>query len=187
MSSSSIDSIATLGPEGTDSENAARLIREQLNLGADIVLCESFAKAEEYASSHRGFFLIPAAYTRKDSQGNIVESWADVNFRLGIEGTLSLHSSHVLPLQEMCIARRADAFDPRTIVLHPSTEMFAKVYEPNLDRLYINSKPTVVKACSEGRADKCIGSSVVVQQFGNLEIEKRFNPTMVWTLYGTNN
>ena len=175
--------IATLGPKGTDSESAADRIKQILGNSGEIVLCDSFREAEEAAKQMRCLYLIPAAYTKKDADGKVLETWADVNFRLSIEGMLELHSCHVLPLKELSIARRQGCELAQSISLHPATEMFAQEYEPNLRRIYINSKPLAVEACSNGITDKCIGSSDVISAAGNLTIERSFSPSMVWAMY----
>ncbi len=173
--------IATLGPEGTDSEAAARIILERKGLEGNIVLCESFDAARVWAIGHDAYFLIPAAYAARDENGRVKDTWGDFNFRE--MDSLELVDSIVLPLKEMCIARNRACETPESIALHPATDVFAERYAPGLRRDYVHSKPLVVERCSEGKSDLCIGSSDVAERFDNLEIERRFNPKMVWVLY----
>lgn len=172
--------LVTLGPSGTDSENAAKQIMQMQNIPGEIVLCNSFYNAIEHAVGNNSYCLIPAAFQRQEN-GVIVDTWGNLNFREG--SRLELLNATVLPLKEMCFARNLQIAVPETIALHPSTGVFADIYAPNLKRVIIDSKPLAVRACSEGRADACIGSVDVVNSFGNLEIEQRFQPNMIWALY----
>jgi hypothetical protein len=172
--------IATLGPEGTDSENAAKRIINLRNLEGGVILCDSFEIAKQKSIQDNHYFLIPAAYSSRDSNV-ITDTWGDFNFRE--MGKLELLDALVLPLKEMCVARNDLCINPISVSLHPSTEVFAQRYANNFKRDYIHSKPLAVKRCSEGLSDLCIGSSDVIERYDNLIIQERFQPNMVWTLY----
>lgn len=172
--------IATLGPEGTDSEDAARQVMKSRGIGGRVSPCNSFYDAVEHAIANHSYCLIPAAFKRSDEEGKVVDTWGDLNFR---EQRLELIDALVLPLKEMCFARNNSCENPESIALHPATTVFADKFAPELERKAIDSKPLAVKACSDGIVDMCIGSSDVVESFPNLTIERRFTPNMIWALY----
>jgi len=174
-------SIATLGPDGTDSEAAAKQVLQRNSIAGEVVLCESFESAREHAIQHNTYLLVPAAYAARDSEGRVIDTWGDFNFR-NLDN-LELEDSIVLPLKEMCVARNIESIEPRTIALHPATDIFAERYAKGLEKIYIHSKPLAVKHCSEGQSDLCIGSADVVERFENLVVEQSVKPKMIWALY----
>jgi len=173
--------IATLGPEGTDSEAAAKRVLQRNGIDGGVVLCSGFEAAKDHAIMNNTYLLVPAAYASRDSQGNVVDTWGDFNFR-NLEA-LDLVDSLVLPLKEMCVARNVDCVEARTIALHPATDVFADRFADGLERIYIHSKPLAVKHCSEGQSDMCIGSADVIEGFDNLKVEQSVTPKMIWALY----
>lgn len=173
--------IATLGPAGTDSENAAKRILESQQIPGHVVLCESFEAAKEHAIQNNSYFLIPTAYAVRGADGTVKDTWGDFNFREA--DRLEIVDSFALPLKDMCVAKNKDCINPQSVALHPATEVFAQKYTPDLRRDYIHSKPLAVEQCSRGESDMCIGSADVIERFSNLEIIERFNPKMVWVLY----
>ncbi|MFT4303509.1 MAG: hypothetical protein ACMXYG_03020 [Candidatus Woesearchaeota archaeon] len=175
------DVIATLGPSGTDSENVAKQLIQQ-QVAREIVLCKSFRESLEYARKNNTYLLIPAAYIDKDDQGKLCDSWGRMHFELMDE--FKIKDVFERPLQELCIAKKRDVINPNSIIIHPATENFVDRYvDSKVRRYYSKSKPEAVQRCSLENFDMCIGSVPVVEQFANLEIIKRFSPTMVWILY----
>ncbi|MFT4326717.1 MAG: hypothetical protein ACMXYK_04405 [Candidatus Woesearchaeota archaeon] len=173
--------IATLGPEGTDSEAVAKYLKER-GIAAEIVLCKTFRDALHYARENGSYLLVPTAYVDKDENGVLKDSWGKMHFEL--LGEFTLEEVFERQLQKMCVAQRSDVQTPSNIALHPATDQFAYKYlGDKLRRSYLKAKPEAVRRCSEGEFDMCIGSVPVVEQFDNLEIIERFSPTMVWTLY----
>jgi hypothetical protein len=120
--------LATLGPSGSDSENAARLLLPELPGPCDIVLLESFAAALRHAVESDGFALVPAAYQEKDAEGHTQASWADTHFRVESDGELELWRACVLPLKEFALAKRRDVEAAQTIALHAATQYHATTF-----------------------------------------------------------
>ncbi|PIN77153.1 hypothetical protein COV16_07240 [Candidatus Woesearchaeota archaeon CG10_big_fil_rev_8_21_14_0_10_34_8] len=170
-----------MGPSGTDSENAAHLLQQSLQIPGKIILHETFHLALAHAVQQSSYFLMPAAYTARDRDGKLTESWADLHFSCA--DRMQLCYATVLPLQEMCVAKQFDVINPGDILLHPSTSIFAERYAPTRKRKFVHAKPLAVLQCSEGIAESCIGSVKVVEQYSSLVIEERFQPSMAWTLY----
>tara|TARA_Y100000310_G_scaffold105664_1_gene104138 strand:+ start:9385 stop:9957 length:573 start_codon:yes stop_codon:yes gene_type:complete len=187
-----------LGPAGTDSEAAAfTILKHKVKnpkiilydwlvdelpepYTPDIVLCDSFEKAKDFAIENNYHFLMPAAYAARNN-GSITDTWGDFHFRE--MDRIEAIDSFVIPLKQMCLAKNTDVEESKTILLHPATEPFAKRYAPNLERIYLHSKPLVVQECANGGADMCIGSSDIVSMYDNLEIIEAFTPKMAWVLY----
>lgn len=179
--------IATLGPEGSDSQMAALEIRNMMFVYRSqepIHLLPSFKEARDFAIENDTYFLIPAAFSARDLDGKVLDTWGDWHFR---EEDMNIRYSFLVPLQEMAIAKRKDVGDLKSIVLHPATEVFAQKYFPEVEKIYSKSKPIAVKDCSEGIADLCIGSVPVIERFDNLEIVKKViekdQKMMLWAVY----
>ena len=66
--------IATLGPKGTDSENAARILMEREKISGRVILCDSFHSARDTAIDQNAYLLVPAAFCNRDSDGSITET-----------------------------------------------------------------------------------------------------------------
>lgn len=175
--------LATLGPRGSDSEHAGRLLVEQLEIDATVVLVDSYASALRHAWQHDGLALIPAAYQHKDAQGHTLETWADTHFRIETGGQLELWLARVLPLKELALAARRNIEQPRTVGLHAATQYYAQAFLPEAQPLYYASKPEAVRACAAGDADACIGSLDVVQKHPGLVVLRTFAARMCWTVY----
>jgi len=175
--------LATLGPAGTDSENAARQLLPRVAPRGRMVLVPTFAAALEHAWEHDGLALVPAAYAERDATGRIVDCWADLNFAVETEARLELWCSHVLALKELTLAVREGVTEARHVALHPATTYYAEAFLPGAQRLFHRSKPEAVRACVEGRADACIGSIDVVQQWPQLRVQQTFAARMCWTIY----
>ena len=175
--------LATLGPSGSDSENAARLIVKDLELHAEVLLFSSFEQALEHASTRNGLALVPAAYQQKDPQGNTKHSWADLNFKIETDSVLQLWAARVLPLKKLALAKRKDGGAPNTVTLHPATQFYAETFLPSAKAIYVSNKPDAVRRCSEGFADACLGSLDVVDGYSNLEVIRTFGANMCWTIY----
>jgi hypothetical protein len=175
--------LATLGPAGSDSENAARVLAPQLPGPCAVVLLDSFAAALRYAIAHDGFALLPAAYQEKDAHGRTQVSWADTHFQVEADGELELWLARVLPLKELALAKRKGVNEPQTIALHAAVQYYASTFLPGAAPAYHTSKPAAVHACAEGRADACLGSLDVVLRYPELEVLRTFSARMCWTIY----
>jgi prephenate dehydratase len=179
-----IQGITTLGPRGTDSENAATKIKSLRDISGEIILCESFRNAIKMAINNNNYCLIPAAFSDKDNNGMIIDNWTAINF---IEEEIELVDAIILPLKEMCIAKRNNIETINSIILHTATEPFANKYFPGIKKIYCQSKPLAVKLCNDGIADACIGSRDVIEYTTQLQIIKSIRKNMVWTLYQPKN
>ena len=173
--------IATLGPKGTDSENAAINIQLKEKIKGEIILKDTFYNALDFAIENNSHFLIPAAFKRTNNEGKVVDTWGDINFRYTNE--IEIVKTYNLPLKEMCIARNKNIESIDSVIIHPATEPFANAYLQGVKIHYTHSKPLAVESCAKGEYAACIGSSDVVMQNNNLEIINRFSPSMVWVLY----
>lgn len=175
--------LATLGPLGSDSENAARILVSLIPGPCGIVLLDSFGAVLRHTVQNGGFALIPAAYQEKDARGQTQESWADTHFRVESNGELELWLAYVLPLKKLALAKQRGFDQARTIALHASTQYYASTYFPEAAPTYHSSKPAAVLSCAQGEADVCIGSLDVVQRYPELEVLRTFAARMCWTIY----
>lgn len=171
--------IVTLGPAGTDAEAEARkhtpLVR----------LVDSFADAMALAAADGTRALVAAGYLALDAQDRAVDSWVDQHF--AHTGVLRLHRCWESPTKPMCLAVRRDL--PRTtqvatVATHPATRVFAAQYAPEARLVPVDAKPLAAWAAAHGEVDACIASVDVIARYPQLEVRARWQPTMVWLLYG---
>lgn len=175
--------IATLGPKGTDSENAAAVLKDKLNLDSSICLFSSFKEAYEQALINSYVFLIPAAYVDCNND-QITQAWADFNFKIAQESILELWKAFIFPLKPLCLAQRKDIDNPESIALHPSVKYYLTMVKNDLKKkIFVNNKPTAVRLCSSGLTDLCFGSEDVINSYKNLQIIGTFHSKMCWTVY----
>jgi hypothetical protein len=180
--------IATLGPIGSDSHNAAKIIASEVNIIGSVLLFDSFATSIIYAEEHGTLALVPAAYQEKDAHGRTTAAWADTHFRTENGGRLRLLDARVLPLKDIVVARHHNISRPQSVALHAATQFYADTYLPNASCIYTPSKPNAVELCVTGKADACIGSLDVVScHSSDLYIIHTVKARMCWTIYGSPN
>jgi len=181
--------ISTLGPEGTDSERAAkyfgsrlwrpghyehgpewhrRAFPEMYEDPVRIDLRDTFEEALEEVRQQRSHFaIVPAAYNNL--------------FRLHCEyRDLDIWQTFPLATKEMVLAKRSETNGIKTVALHPSTDYLAP---EGMKKLYIPSKPLCVEAVVNREADAVIGSIDVIEQH-ELEIMESFGEIpMTWEVF----
>lgn len=166
--------IATLGPNGTDSEAMAKKV------GDKIVLQPSFEAAMNYAYRKDTYALVPCGY-KKIEDAQIVDTWVDLSFRfMNKMKVVKIYCEDVKP---MAIAIRSECNQPKTLIIHPATEEFRKLVKGSVITHYASSKPEAVRLTAEGKYDMCIGSKDFIRKYTNLKIIRTFKPQMVWALY----
>lgn len=170
--------IATLGPCGTDAERIAKMF------SSNIVLCDTFAAAMEKAYNEDLTALICCGFIQKEKDA-LTDCWVDLNFRY--LNKMEIVHCFFFPTKPMCIAKRKDCKNPKSIIIHPSTETFVKHLRGKYEINYIDNKPGAVKSVSEGKYEMCIGSLDIVEKHDELEVLEVFEPTMVWSLYQRKN
>jgi hypothetical protein len=169
--------VATLGPADTDAQAVAQTISDE------VVLCDSFPAAMEYARTHDSYALICAGYI-KQQPAEDPASWVSLHFESVT--TMQLVDVWFQPTKPMCLALNSateDVATVRTVALHPATKAFADQYLPHARQLYVEAKPLAVAQAAAGLADACIGSLDVVANHHNLSAVEVFQPDMVWCLY----
>ncbi|HDR8040747.1 TPA: hypothetical protein QCZ17_003009 [Bacillus cereus] len=166
--------IVTLGPMGTDASVIAS------SLSNEVIFKESFEQSMEYAHTHKLAALICCGFVERKN-GQIQDGWVDLNFRYMDKMKLT-HAFHA-KTKMMCVAKRKDCEEPKTIIIHPATQTFANIYTPGLEVHYTNNKPSAVRLTAKGLYDMCIGSVDVIGQYECLEILSTFQPSMVWAIY----
>ncbi|MBI2005550.1 MAG: hypothetical protein HYS80_02185 [Candidatus Aenigmarchaeota archaeon] len=161
--------ISTLGPNGTDSERAAKYFAQIRRLPPyDLKLSSSFEKAlQDVREGGAHFGIVPAAYN--DLLG--------LHYRFR---DLLIDELFLLPTKEMVLARRSGTEVIRCVALHPSTDSFAP---EGVEKLYIPSKPLCIEAVIRGDADACIGSRDVADKYGLEVVESYGEIPMSWEVF----
>lgn len=167
--------ICTLGPTGTDSSVIAN------RLSKNVMLMDSFPNAMDYAFKHNVLALVPCGY-QKIVNEKLVDSWVNLNFRYNHK--MKIKHIFLSKTKPMCLAINQDVKLKRNAcILHPATMEFANIYCPQLEKIFIDSKPLAVSQCASGKYSHCIGSVDVVKLYPNMKILNTFTPQMVWALH----
>ncbi|SDF91193.1 hypothetical protein SAMN04488542_12039 [Fontibacillus panacisegetis] len=169
--------VVTLGPKGTDAENIATKISEE------VILLDSFNASLEYAYNNNTIALISAGYINRGDRGEITESWVDLNFVY--TGKMEMFECFYSPTKPICLAKHKFCTSPSTIAIHPSTEkLLTHLAKDSPSAItYVNNKPAAVQMVVDQKVDMCLGSLDVITKYDNLEILDVIRPDMIWTLY----
>lgn len=164
------NSIATLGPEGTDSYRQAK------RLSSNVRLFETYHAAIEHAKQHETKLLVPAGF-REIYKGHLV-SWVDFHFR-NIDA-LELETVWYDKTMPMVLLHHGY----QRIALHPSTSALVPDLERYTDIIYTRSKVEAYQLFKQGEATAAIVSAGLTQGLVDPDdIKERLTPTMVWCLY----
>jgi ABC-type iron transport system FetAB ATPase subunit len=101
-----MNTVATLGPAGTDAETMARQITQ------DVILCDSFTAAMDYAIAHDVQALIACGY-KEVVKEKVVDTWVDLNFRFFEKARIV--NTYYRNTKPMCIAIRQDCKNRATL------------------------------------------------------------------------
>ncbi|GFM89769.1 amino acid biosynthesis protein [Pseudomonas cichorii] len=164
------ETIATLGPVGTDSHKQAE------QLGARVSLHDTFHAAVEHAKTHGTKLLVPAGF-RENRDGKPF-SWVDFHFEN--IGTIELEKVWFEKTMPMVLLHKSY----HSIAIHPSTSSLV----PELERYehvnYTRSKVEAYQLFAQGKASAVIASTCLTNEESDRAcIKAQFNPTMVWCLY----
>ena len=160
--------MATLGPSGTDAENAAMKIISEKAINGEINLCSTFFGAlNSVVEGKNDIAIVPSAFPQF---ANCVFDFPE----------LEITESFVLPLKKLVMAKRKNVREIKNIAIHPATRALVK---ENIKIIEVKSKPLAAKLVSLGKADACIASLDVVNAL-NLEVVKEFSQTnMSWNIF----
>jgi len=140
-----IQRIHTLGPSGTNCEEAARHWFQRCGEAGEVVLHDSLEEAALFAMKEEGSALL----------GCIV--YPDLH-RLVFEnvGSLSLVDCFVMETLEMVLAARS-RIEPLSIATHPAPEA---LIPPSIQhRRYARSNSHAAELCRAGEVDSCVTTS----------------------------
>ncbi|MCV4342574.1 hypothetical protein [Pseudomonas capsici] len=164
------DTIATLGPIGTDSHKQAE------QLGACVSLHDTFHAAIEHAKTHDTKLLVPAGF--RENRGSKQFSWVDFHFEnLGIIELEKVWFEETMP---MVLLHKSY----RLIAIHPSTSSLVQDLEKYEHVKYTRSKVEAYQLFAQGEASAVVASACITnKESDHPYIKAQFHPTMVWCLY----
>lgn len=168
------ETIATLGPSGTDSHRQAE------QFGANISLHDTFHAAFEYAKEHGAKLLVPAGF--KENRAGKAFAWIDLHF----ENLETLELEKVWFEKTMPMALLHKSYD--LLAIHPSTSSLVSELDNYKHIVYTKSKVEAYQLFQAGKATAAIVSTCLTHEtLDDVHIKTEFNPTMVWCLYNTKN
>lgn len=174
--------IHTLGPEQTDSYRTLKYyLQKNFDDNIQIVLHENYDEIIEKLGKFKGeYFFIPTAY--KSPNKNY--GWTEFNFQHCDE----LEIADVLSYQTMPMYLISNSkYKKNSAIIHPATEVFIRTYldtkDVNIE--YASSKVLAYDLFNKYKYRYCIISDQVFEQDkeSDVNIIKKFYPTMVWCLY----
>ncbi len=170
------ENICTLGPVGTDSEFLAR------RLSNNVILKDNFQEViNAIIENEVSTGLIPCGY-KSSTTG---DSWVDFHFKyyqdLKVLKILHENTKNMILIGNL-------TGDKDIISLHPATISLLPNSLSNIQRDLVNNKPMAIKNCLNYNYKYAIISEDIFIKHIALEYQiveiARFNPSMVWTLYG---
>ena len=165
--------MATLGPSGTDSENAAEEFLKNKSINGEIKLFDTFFESlNSVVEGKNDFAIVPSAFPQ----------FADCVFDFP---ELMIIDSFVLPLKDLVIAKRKDKEKIRTIAIHPATKDLVKAIGNEVEIIEVTSKPLAAKMAALGKVDACIASLDVVRNLGLKVVHKFECVNMSWAVFGS--
>lgn len=166
--------VATLGPEGTDSNEQA------LTLGCPVVLLGTYRAAIEYAKRHKTKLLVPAGFRERYQEG--FYSWVDFHFdNINYLELVNVWFDKTLPMVFLHKSYKCIALHPSTIALISGLEDYEEI-------IYTQSKVEACNLFEQGKVTAAIVSSRMIKKWTDQScIKARFAPTMVWCLYKVRN
>lgn len=169
--------IGTLGPEGTSSEQAARLLRTRLSAGSPIVLKATYEQALEDLTVGTVSHVV------------VANAYRDVH-HFYMADDIALASTFVMDTPLYGIARRADTgplSDPPSVVTHPSPRPLLRQLLPAAYRsaevVTADSTSQAARAVAEHRYDLALTTEPAAARHG-LRFISRLRPIrMVWSVF----
>jgi Prephenate dehydratase. len=173
--------IHTLGPEATDSNDAAHDYLSGKQGVNQVVLHDRFEDILDHLEDHSGdFLLIPAAFKSFRSHSD----WAD--FHYSHLNELELTDCFRHPLNRLVIIRRQTA-QRDVAYTHPSTAALLKNYLQSVHACpmieYADSKYLAYQKYKETQARFVVTNERNVQLSSEEKIERACTPDMVWCVY----
>lgn len=177
--------IHTLGPEATDSCQAARYYLKENAVCGRVQLHCRFEEIIDHLMDYPGdYFVIPAAF--KSYRAHI--DWAD--FHYAHLDQLTLISCFRYRLNTLVLIRRQNAANTIAYT-HPSTTALLENYmqQANVQPLikYTDSKYLAYQQYNETKAQYVITNQQNIRLTSQEKIERTYTPDMIWCLYKIKN
>lgn len=173
--------IHTLGPEETDSCDAAHYyLREKKGTGR-IMLHACFEDVIDHLEDYQGdYFIIPAAF----KSGRNHMDWADFHYAHLKQLTLVTCFCH--RLNPLALVRRHTATNP-VAYTHPATAVLLENYLENVhdsvEIKYADSKFLAYQRYTAEQAHYVLTNLHNVRLSDNENIERIYTPDMIWCVY----
>lgn len=173
--------IHTLGPEATDSHDAAQYYLQGKNGVRHIVLHDRFEEIINHLNNYQGeCLIIPAAF--KSFRNHM--DWADLHY--AYLGRLQLIDCFRHPLNQLVIIRRLTAIH-NIAYTHPATATLLKSYLQAIHSHavieYTDSKYLAYQKYKTTQAHFVLTNLQNVQLSADEKIERTYAPDMVWCVY----
>lgn len=178
--------IYTLGPSGTDSENALKYWLNKECKNIEIVLKENFEEIFNTLNKDEHIFM-PVGFTDRVNKNGFL-SWVDFHFYYYKE--LEICDLFYLDTKTMILVENK-SISSSDIVLHSSTYQFyikSSISNKDIKEIYCESKIVALNKFIKGKNRYAIVSKE--NFYKNIEdtkfkwkIIEEFNPTMAWIVY----
>ncbi|WP_010631523.1 hypothetical protein [Sporolactobacillus vineae] len=173
--------IHTLGPEATDSNDAADYYLKRETGISQVVLHDCFEDITDHLGIYQGdCLLIPAAFKSFRNHTD----WAD--FHYGHVAQLTLIDCFRHPLNRLVLIRRLNAVQDAAYT-HPSTSALLKSYLKSVGACpkveYADSKYLAYRKYQETQARFVLTNERNVHLTSGEDVERSWTPDMVWCVY----
>ncbi|WP_426577795.1 prephenate dehydratase domain-containing protein [Xenorhabdus stockiae] len=185
-----ISSIATLGPEGTSSQSAAKYLTNLIGKPLDTLLFDTFELAFEYVENNEScIFLVANAYQRVDNfymnkntllLGSFFYSPPD--YYLGCKTSLTLEKK-IAEKKTIKIATHHAPLSRLQSLIESAEDKISGITDAHLEIEITNSTSNGARLVVNGDVDCCLANSDAIKHYGLTAISHPLHIEMTWGVF----
>ncbi|OKP01097.1 hypothetical protein [Xenorhabdus eapokensis] len=188
-----ITSIATLGPEGTSSQSAAKYLTNLIGGPLDILLFDTFELASEYVEKNEScIFLVANAYQRVDNfymnKNTLLLGsffYSPPAYYLGCKTSLALEKK-IAEQQTIKIATHHAPLSRLESLIESAEDKIFGISDAHLKIEITNSTSNGAKLVVNGEVDCCLANADAIKHYGLTAISHPLHIEMTWGVFSNN-
>ncbi|MBD2806602.1 hypothetical protein ID852_18165 [Xenorhabdus sp. 42] len=186
-------SIATLGPEGTSSQSAAKYLSNLIEKPLDIHLFDTFELAFEYVKKNEScIFLVANAYQRVDNfymnENTLLLGsffYSPPAYYLGCKTLLALEKK-IAEQQIIKIATHHAPLSRLRGLIESAENKILGISDAHLEIEITNSTSSGARLATNGDVDCCLANIDALKHYGLIAISKPLYIEMTWVVFSNN-
>ncbi|MBI6548330.1 hypothetical protein H8A87_06220 [Xenorhabdus sp. VLS] len=185
-----IASIATLGPEGTSSQSAAKHLSNLIGKPLDILLFDTFELAFEYVEKNESCILLVAnAYQRVDNfymnENTLLLGsffYSPPNYYLGCNTLLALEKK-IAEQQTIKIATHHAPLSRLRGLIESTEDKILGISDAHLEIEVTSSTSNGARLVANGDVDCCLANADAIKHYGLTAISQPLHIEMTWVVF----